>query len=147
MSPTEEMVSTNQANDLSASGGNIHRSPDVRAHEPITLRCFVRQAGGVFVGECIDLDIMVEADTANEAVSALQDAMTGYLEVVTAGSNPNLKGLLPRPSPLSRRLRYHWECLKYELARLTRQSPNPAQSPGPERFYRASMSGNHCLGL
>ena len=150
MPPTEEIVTTtNQANQLSASGANIHRCPDC-GQEMIALRCFVRRVGAVFVGECIDLDIMVEASTTDGAVASLQDAMTGYLEVVFAGPHPDLKGLLLRPSPFSHRLRYHWEYLKYAALRSLRERPTPAQSPGPKRFYDyrvPSMSGDHCLSL
>ena len=118
----------------------------------IALRCFVRAGGRprLFIAECIDLDLMVEAPTSDEAVASLYDAITGYLEVVFDGPHPDLTGLIPRPSPLSHRLRYHWECLKYAVAHFWSDPPSPEQSPGPERFYGykvPSLSGDHCLSL
>ena len=80
----------------------------------LTLRCYVyRQTSDVWVAECVDLDLMVKARTADLAAHSLYDAMTGYLKTASEGE---LSGLLPRPSPLSHRLRYHWFCLKAALA-------------------------------
>jgi hypothetical protein len=74
------------------------------------LRCYVyRQAPEKWVAECVDLDLMAKARTSDLAAHGLRDAMSGYLKTASGGS---LTGLLPRPSPLSHRLRYHWFCLK-----------------------------------
>jgi len=149
MPPTEEIATTNQAIDFSSTDAKVLRCPDC-GHEAIALRCFVRRARGVFVGECIDLDIMVESPTPDGAVAALENAMTGYLEVVFAGPHPDLKGLILRPSPFSHRLRYHLECLKYAIANSLRERSTPEHSPSVERFYKRrapSFSGDHCLSL
>jgi hypothetical protein len=77
---------------------------------PITLRCYVyRQAPETWAAECIDLDLMVKDRGADIALHGLRDAMTGYLKTAVEG---DMTGLVPRPSPLSHRLRYHWFCLR-----------------------------------
>jgi hypothetical protein len=77
---------------------------------PITLRCYAYRHAGAWIAECVDLDLMVKSRTPEGAAEGLRDAMTGYLKTVVAGGN--LDGLVPRPSPLSHRMRYHWFCLK-----------------------------------
>lgn len=80
------------------------------------LRCLVyNPTAGLYVAECIDLDLIVEADSPDAAVSGLQDAMMGYLKV--ALENDDHRGLLPRPSPIWNRLRYNWYCLRAALSR------------------------------
>lgn len=71
------------------------------------LRCLVyKSRSGKYIGECIDLDILSQADSLSEAIGKLQEAMFSYLEVAFEGDS--IKGLVLRPSPLSHRLRYHW---------------------------------------
>ena len=89
-----------------------------------TLRCFVRRdSSGCYVAECIDLDICAEAETVVAAISGLQDAMKGYLLVVLDNPATNQAvsveaASLLRPSPLSHRIRYYFEYLKYRVAEL-----------------------------
>jgi hypothetical protein len=72
----------------------------------LTLRCIIYSpATGVYIAECIDLDILVTGKDQNEASRKLIDAMKGYLKVVLAGDP---KGLIPRRAPLSHRIRYRW---------------------------------------
>jgi hypothetical protein len=52
---------------------------------------------------------MVKGRAAKVAIQGLHDAMAGYLKTAREGDTT---GLVPRPSPLRRRLRYHWFCLK-----------------------------------
>jgi predicted RNase H-like HicB family nuclease len=75
----------------------------------IVLRCFSWSSGdGNYYAECVDLDISVRAKTPEQAIRELHDAMIGYLHVVVDGSH---EGLIPRPAPLSHRMRYRWYCL------------------------------------
>ena len=85
-----------------------------------TLRCFVYRADDHrFIAECVDLDILSEGESEEEAIGGLQEAMHGYLSVVFDGSSK--EGLLLRKSPVSRRLRYYWYRLKDAVA--TRLNP------------------------
>jgi hypothetical protein len=68
---------------------------------------------GLYVAECIDLDLMVKRSTPELALQALQDAMLGYLK--TAFGAEDLVGLIPRKSPFSNRLRYHLTRLRAAL--------------------------------
>jgi hypothetical protein len=89
--------------------------PDVVASDyVIRLRCFVYRRGtDCYVAECVDLDISAEGTTDKEAICGLQDAMRGYLKVVFDGQEqPDTRGLIMRPSPLSHRVRYRLESMK-----------------------------------
>ena len=82
---------------------------------PITLRCYAYRHAGAWVAECVDLDLIVKSRTPDGAADSLREAMTGYLKTVVAGGE--LEGLVPRPAPLSHRMRYHWFCLKAAVCR------------------------------
>lgn len=69
------------------------------------LRAFYYQTKQGFIAECIDLDLMTQGKTPEEAIKSLQEAMYGYLKVAFDGEST--KGLVLRPSPLSHRIRYH----------------------------------------
>jgi hypothetical protein len=85
-------------------------------HRHLDFRCFgYQQDHDLFVAECIDLNLMVKADTMNRAVSSLRDAIDGYLEVSFDG-DPT--GLVPRPSPVARRFLYRWIGVRSRLAQL-----------------------------
>lgn len=79
-----------------------------------TFRCFVHPSAEVSVAECVDLDLTVKAENPDTALAGLQDSMIGYLRTVLHSGE--ITGLVPRPSPLPRRLLYHWYCLKAALS-------------------------------
>jgi hypothetical protein len=81
----------------------------------VTLRVMVVPYGRDFLAECVDLNLMVIRPTAEAAARSLEDAMTGYLETVFEKPD-QIEGLYPRPSPLSRRLKYHWHCMLAALS-------------------------------
>jgi hypothetical protein len=58
---------------------------------------------GLYLAECVDLDILTEGGTAEEAIAGLQSAVYGYLKVAFTGDT---HGLVLRKSPLKNRLRY-----------------------------------------
>lgn len=75
----------------------------------LILRCIVfENKPGEYTAECIDLDLMARGRTPHDALRSLKEAVVGYLNVAFTG-DPS--GLVPRPSPLSHRLRYHWYAL------------------------------------
>ncbi|HEY5177855.1 MAG TPA: hypothetical protein VII95_20060 [Terriglobales bacterium] len=88
-------------------------------HE-LRLRCFCYQAGDRrYIAECIDLDIISEGETREDAIGGLQEAMFGYLTAVIDGQDTD--GLVPRRAPLSHRLRYYYEASKDILRGFDRQ--------------------------
>ena len=79
------------------------------------LRCYVYlDRSGLYVAECIDLDILVKRKTAKQATRELKHAIVAYLTVVL--QSPDTKGLFPRPSPFTHRLRYFWAKLRHNLS-------------------------------
>lgn len=82
----------------------------------VNFRCMAyKQANHLFVAECIDLNLMVKAKSMNKATESLREAIAGYLEVAREG---DIKGLIPRPSPISRKALYHWVGIKARIARI-----------------------------
>jgi len=78
-----------------------------REEKTFTLRCFVYpQRNGLYVAECIDLDLIVKARKPKEAMKGLRDAMLGYVKVAVESGQEGV--LIPRPAPLTHRLRYHF---------------------------------------
>jgi hypothetical protein len=90
-------------------------SPARLALKGKTFRCFAyKHKSGVFIAECIDLNLMVKSKTMKKSVSSLGSAIAGYLDVAVEGDT---EGLIPRPSPLSHRLHYHAVGLEIKLAK------------------------------
>jgi hypothetical protein len=87
-----------------------------RAIQSYTFRCyFVSHKPDEWVGECIDLDIAVQAKTSEETRQKLEDAIFGYLDL--AFSSDDFKNLIPRPSPWSHRAFYRFLCLRGALTK------------------------------
>ena len=99
-------------------GGPIIAVPILRCEDCgdiLPLRTFFYQTwGGTHVAECIDLNLIAEGSTLEEAIGGLQEAVYGYVKVALDGDTC---GLLPRPSPLSHRLNYYWRRLVGKLTR------------------------------
>jgi len=91
-----------------------------RPAKSYTFRCFVYVKSGLYVAECIDLDLMVKAKSAERALRGLEDVMRGYLKTAFLGGD--LTGLIPRKSPFSNRLLYHLTCLRAALFGQARNS-------------------------
>ena len=80
----------------------------------LVFRCVIfRDRTGVYTAECVDLNLVVRGDTPHAAFESLHTAMVGYLTVAFQGDDP--AGLVPRPSPLLHRVRYHAYALKAAL--------------------------------
>lgn len=93
-----------------------------------TVRCFLyRERSGLFVAECIDLDLMVKARKQTVAMRELRDAVLGYVKVaVESGIDSEL---IPRLSPLDHRLHYYAVVFACRLSLL-----------GCERLFRFTPS-------
>ena len=75
--------------------------------EVFPLRAFLYRSHGRYIAECIDLYLLAQAETADDAIRKLQEETYGYLKVAFEGKT---NGLVLRPSPLSHRLRYRFQC-------------------------------------
>lgn len=83
--------------------------------EGVPLRCFTYSPRpNQYIAECIDLDLLSQGNTLEEAIGKLQEAMQSYLEAAFDGEST--KGLVLRPSPLSHRLRYYLHTLRCRIA-------------------------------
>ncbi|MBV8553165.1 MAG: hypothetical protein JOY54_17850 [Acidobacteriaceae bacterium] len=86
-----------------------HTEAAVKSHHDCKipdLRCFMyRESSGSYLAECIDLNLIAQGKSPAKAQESLENAINGYLRVALSG-DPT--GLVPRPSPLSRRALYHW---------------------------------------
>ena len=102
----------------------------LKAFSDLVLRCVVFQSKpGEYTAECIDLDMLAKATTPHDALRGLKQAMQGYLYVALNG---DLAGLVPRPSPLRHRARYHFFALRAALGvTLKRNFLVSDWSPGP----------------
>jgi hypothetical protein len=92
---------------------NVKRSAKHLIPNNLVLRCVVfRNDQDEFTAECIDLDLIAYGKTQCDALHSLRDAMIGYLGLAFEGDH---SGLVPRPSPLSHRARYHLFALRAAL--------------------------------
>jgi hypothetical protein len=104
-------------------GAPVIRSPILQcAHcgKEVALRCLAYSLGqGRYIAECIDLDLLSQGNTREQAIGRLQEAMFTYLSVAFDGKST--KGLVLRRSPFSHRLRYYFQrmvcCLRYPFGR------------------------------
>lgn len=91
---------------------------------------FYSPRAGVYLAECIDLDLISSGKSPEEAVGKLQEAMFSYLAAAFDGPT---KGLVPRRSPLGHRLRYYLHCLSSFIQGLfLRRHNKHLMSNGPE---------------
>jgi hypothetical protein len=107
----------------------------VRVEKSFTFRCFVYQqkSTGIFVAECIDLDLMVKARKPNKAMRELRDAVCGYVRAsVESGLD---EALVPRPSPLSHRLHYYFVVLASRLKFRSKAEPFSCTPTAHTRCY------------
>lgn len=115
MNTVEEFVSTDMGESAPiADGKSAPIAPSSLGGSSTTklcLRCFAYQVGkNLYRAECIDLDIGTEAESLEEAITGLGEAIDGYLMVVLENvrTNEEMPGAALRPSPLSHRLHYYF---------------------------------------
>ena len=118
------------AEDAKSQSGRHSTESQLKAFSHLVLRCVVFQSKpGEYTAECIDLDMLTKAATAHDALRGLKQAMQGYLCVALDG---DLNGLVPRPSPLGHRARYHLFALRAAFGlTLNRNFLVSDWSPGP----------------
>jgi predicted RNase H-like HicB family nuclease len=79
------------------------------------LRAFTYKTKRGYIAECIDLNLVSQGRTEEEAIGSLQEAMFGYLDTVFDGNST--KGLVLRKSPLRNRIRYHLHTIIPKITR------------------------------
>lgn len=70
------------------------------------LRCYAHSEGAGWEGICLDLDIAVQANSLEEVVLLLNEAVGSYIEDAKAEEAATARRLLDRRAPLGVRLRY-----------------------------------------
>jgi predicted RNase H-like HicB family nuclease len=71
-----------------------------------SLRCYAEGRDGDWQAICLDLDIAVQGSTFQEVLDSLRAAIFLYVESVTDLAPQERQPLLPRPAPLSVRLKF-----------------------------------------
>jgi predicted RNase H-like HicB family nuclease len=67
---------------------------------------------GTYFAECVDLDLLTQGASPEEAITKLQQQTVSYLEIAFSGK---IEGLVLRKSPLSHRIRYRMHCMKERI--------------------------------
>lgn len=71
---------------------------------------------GTWIAACIDLDLIVERSSIEEAKAALREQICSYIKaVVDTDDKESIHRLLDRPAPLSERIKYYSACLLHRL--------------------------------
>jgi hypothetical protein len=122
-SQTQRLRDLRKVEQCPVCGQPIIISPLLRcAHcgKEVTLRCFIYSPGrGKHIAECLDLDLLSQGSTREQAIGRLQEAMFSYLDAAFDGKST--KGLVLRRSPFVHFLRYYLQViacrLRYPLGR------------------------------
>ena len=105
------------------------------------LRAFAhKRRDGGFIAECVDLDLLSQGETVEEAIVRLQEAMAAHLEAAFSG--PSTRGLVLRPSPWTHRLHYRWHCFLDRLSGIFSRRHRSHLLPYTEETARVRLS--HC---
>ena len=85
---------------------------------PTVLRCYARSEADHYIGQCLELDLAVQANSIPEVRRKMEECLQSYLESLDA---QNVRDLFPRPAPLHVWLDYYRVYLLVTLYRLLRQ--------------------------
>ena len=85
---------------------------------PTFVRCYARPEGDHYIGQCLELDLAVQADSLAEVRRKMEECLQSYLESLDAA---NVRELFPRPAPPHVWLDYYRVYLLVTLHRLLRQ--------------------------
>jgi hypothetical protein len=83
----------------------------------LVLRCIALQRSQHWVAMCIDLDLVVQADTASQARKLLREQMNSYVADAVTIDNEHAADLLERKAPLRYILLYHFIKLMHTTRR------------------------------
>ncbi len=70
-----------------------------------SFRCYAYQDGDLFLADCLDLMLMSQGATMQEAIRDLREMILGYLE--WAEQQGQIKPFIPRPAPLRDWLKFY----------------------------------------
>ena len=84
---------------------------------PTLLRCYARPEGKHYVGQCLELDLAVQADSLPAVRQKMEECLQSYLESLDL---QNVRDLFPRPAPLHVWVDYYRVCLLVALHRFLR---------------------------
>ena len=79
---------------------------------PTMLQCYVRPEGRHYIGQCLELDLAVQADSILEVRRKMEECLQSYLESLDP---QNVRDLFPRPAPFHVWLDYQRVCLLVAL--------------------------------
>lgn len=71
---------------------------------PAVLHCYVRPENAHYIAVCLELDLVDQGTTLENAKTALEENIVGYLGALTP---ENIDNLFPRPAPLYIYLDYY----------------------------------------
>jgi hypothetical protein len=75
-----------------------------------------RTKRGTWIAACIDLDLIVERPSFEEAKEALWEQVCSYVKAVAdTDDKKSIARLLDRPAPLRERIRYYKACVLHHL--------------------------------
>jgi RecA/RadA recombinase len=86
----------------------------------LVLRCLALQRKGYWVAMCVDLDLVVQADTSAQARRMLGAQITSYVAQAVGIDSAHASALLQRKAPLRYRMLYY--LIKAVRATARRQS-------------------------
>lgn len=82
---------------------------------PSVLHCYARPENDHYIAVCLELDLVDQGATLEEAKASLEENIAGYLESLTP---ENINGLFPRLAPFYIYLDYYRVRLLLLLARI-----------------------------
>lgn len=91
-----------------------------------SYRCLVFPKNGSYLAECVDLYLIVKAESEERAIESLAEAVLGHVQVAHEMQEP---ALLYRPSPLRNRLRYGWSVLREKYLASARNAAQALKYP------------------
>lgn len=71
---------------------------------PTVLRCYARPEADQYLGQCLELDLAVQARSLPEVRRKMEECLQSYLESL---DGENVVDLFPRPAPLHVWLDYY----------------------------------------
>jgi len=88
----------------------------------LVLRCYAEPDEGSWFAMCIDLNLYARADSPEAVQTKLEEIIREYVTEALTDDRASVADLLPRPAPMTFRLRYHYIALHNRVCRVARNS-------------------------